>query len=225
MERWTVRACPVITLRQHLSDALLQPSVKFILENIFLIAIVMVSGGLLLWPMISRRAGAAALGTIQATQLINGKNAIVLDVREAAEFAKGSITGARNLPLAALAERLGELTRFKTRPFLVVCESGQRSARALGTLKKLGYADAHNLAGGLAAWKQAGLPLVKASAKDNARPVLKDVAKAQQKSAARQSAKARSAARTNGAGAANEPIANPDSTARVAADDSAKEIV
>ena len=196
---------------------------KFILENIFLIGIALVSGGLLLWPLLSRRSGSGALGTLEATQLINTRNAIVLDVREPAAFATGSITGARNMPLASLAERAGELARFKARPLLVVCETGASAGRALDILKKQEFAEVASLAGGLAAWKQAGLPLVKSmkdQARDQPRQTQKDAPKARQKGGASQAKRAKPEI------AAKEPLPTSESAsvpAVASADDSAKE--
>lgn len=196
---------------------------KFILENIFLIGIALVSGGLLLWPLLSRRSGSGALGTLEATQLINARNAIVLDVREPAAFATGSITGARNMPLATLAERAGDLARFKARPLLVVCETGASAGRALAILKKQEFTEVATLAGGLAAWKQAGLPLVKSTkdqARDQPRAAQKEAPKARQKGGASQARKAKPEIPAKAA--AGESVAVP---AAASADDSAKETV
>jgi rhodanese-related sulfurtransferase len=137
--------------------------VKFFIDNLYLFAIALVSGGLLLWPLIKRGGGSTSVTPAIATQLINQHNAIVVDLRDEAAFATGSVTGARHLPLASIAERGSELVRFKSRPVILVCESGQSSTRAMATLKTQGFEDVRVLAGGLAAWKQAGLPLVKAN--------------------------------------------------------------
>ena len=167
---------------------------KFILDNLYLIAIALGSGGMLIWPLLKRGGGSASVSPLQATQLINHRNAIVVDVRDEQAFAAGSVTGARNIPLAKLEQRMAELTRFKARPAIVVCESGQQSARALATLKAQGFEETHSLAGGLSAWKQAGLPLVQAI-RDSGRPVQKDSAKNRAKSEARAYDKARAAAK------------------------------
>jgi rhodanese-related sulfurtransferase len=150
--------------------------VKFLLDNLYLIAIALVSGGMLLWPLIKRGSGSASVSPLQATQLINHRNAIVVDVRDEQAFATGSVTGARNLPFAKLDERAAELARFKARPVIVVCESGQQSARALAAFKAQGFEEAHSLAGGITAWKQAGLPLVQAN-RDTGRPAQKEGAR------------------------------------------------
>ena len=167
---------------------------KFILDNLYLFAIALASGGMLLWPLFRRGSGGASVSPLQATQLINHRNAIVIDVRDEQAFAGGSVTGARNIPLAKLGDRIAELTRFKARPAIVVCESGQQSSRALATLKAQGFEETHALAGGLSAWKQAGLPLVQAT-RDTARAAPKESGKTRAKNEARIHDKARAAAK------------------------------
>ena len=145
----------------------------FLLDNLYLLVIALVSGGLLLWPLIRKGGGATALTPLEATQLINHRNAIVVDLRDDKDFALGSLAGARSLPFAALAERVGELARFKARPALVVCDNGQQSARAVAAFKTQGFDEVHSLAGGVSAWRQAGLPLVQ-SGRDAGRQAVKD---------------------------------------------------
>jgi len=134
---------------------------EFLQKNILLVAAAVGSGGMLLWPLIRGGAGAGSVTTLEATQLINRQDALVLDVREAARFAEGRILGARNVPLAELGKRAGELEKFKKRPVIVVCESGNTSARAVRELKARGFAIAVSLAGGFRAWLQGGLPMEK----------------------------------------------------------------
>lgn len=145
----------------------------FLIDNLYLIVIALASGGLLLWPLLKRGGGSTALSPLEATQLINHRNAIVVDVRDEKDFAAGSLAAARNLPFAALATRAGELVRFKARPVLIVCGSGQQSAKAIEQFKTQGFDEAYSLGGGIAAWRQAGLPLVQPG-RDNARPAVKD---------------------------------------------------
>jgi rhodanese-related sulfurtransferase len=131
---------------------------KFIQENIFLIAVAFVSGAMLVWPMV-RRGGAASVNTLQATMMINKEDALVLDVREPAEFNAGHILNARNIPLGELDKRAAELAKWKEKPVVVACASGNRSSSALGVLKKHGFTRAVNLSGGFSAWQAAGLPV------------------------------------------------------------------
>jgi rhodanese-related sulfurtransferase len=133
----------------------------FIKNNIFLIAVAFVSGAMLIFPLVRSRASGPSVGTTEATQLINREDALLIDVRDAEEYAKGHILGARNIPLAQLESRIGELEKHKEKPVIVSCDSGGRSAGALSTLRGKGFARAVNLAGGLNAWKQAGLPVEK----------------------------------------------------------------
>lgn len=134
---------------------------EFVKSNILLIAIAVISGAMLLWPVVRRSAGGPWVNTVQLTQLINRENAIVIDVRDAAEFAKGHIVGARNVPLAQFEKRVGELEKLRNKPLVMHCESGNRSAKALEILRKNGFEKLYNLSGGYAAWLNAGLPAEK----------------------------------------------------------------
>ena len=85
----------------------------------------------------------------------------LFDVRPYPEFAAGHIGGARLLPLDEISQRLGEIDR--SRPVVLVCRTGKRSAQARETLAGAGFEQASELAGGVLAWQQAGLPLERAA--------------------------------------------------------------
>ncbi len=133
---------------------------EFINQNILLIAVVVVSGLGLLWPLVMGGAK-NEVSPAQATLLINREDAHVIDVREVDEFAGGHLPEARNVPLAKLADRISEIEKFKDKPVIVCCASGMRSAKACGELAKLGFAKVHSLAGGVDAWVGAGYPIKK----------------------------------------------------------------
>ena len=134
----------------------------FLLSNIALVALFLASGALLIWPEISRFAGgASALGTLEATRLMNQAGTLVLDVREADEFASGHLPKARHIPLKELESRVAELAKFKDKPVIVTCRTGARSGSACNVLKKAGFTNVHNLKGGVPAWQQASLPVEK----------------------------------------------------------------
>lgn len=135
--------------------------VEFITKNIFLVLIAAVSGGMLLWPLLRKGAGGPWATTLQATQLMNREDAVVIDVRPAGDFAKGHILGARNIPLAELEKRAGELEKFKAKPVIVHCGDGNRAGGAVALLRRNGFGGVVNLSGGYAAWQQAGLPVEK----------------------------------------------------------------
>jgi rhodanese-related sulfurtransferase len=136
--------------------------VKFVLNNIWLVLAAVVSGAILIWPLINRRlSGVPEVGALQAVQLLNRKDAIMIDVREPAEFGAGHAPNSRNIPLAQLDKRIGELEKFKHRPAVIVCQTGARSHAATALLKKAGFAEVVVLAGGIGAWQQANMPVEK----------------------------------------------------------------
>lgn len=137
---------------------------EFINQNILLIGLVVVSGVSLLFPLLARPSG-NSVNPAEATQLINREDAHILDVREADEFAMGHLPDAQNIPLAKLAERIGELDKFKDKPLIVCCAAGMRSNKACAELKTHGFARLHNLAGGVDAWVGAGYPVKKGGKK------------------------------------------------------------
>jgi rhodanese-related sulfurtransferase len=135
---------------------------QFVQTNIWLILIAVASGAMLLWPAIRRTVqGGGEVGTLEATQLINRRDAVVLDVREQGEYAAGHLPNAKHIPLGQLASRLKELEKFKDRPIVITCASGARSGSAQSLLRKNGFQEAVNLKGGIAAWQQASLPVEK----------------------------------------------------------------
>jgi rhodanese-related sulfurtransferase len=136
---------------------------KFLLDNWVLVLAAVTSGGLLLWPVLARGSRGAALTTAEAVRLINREKAVLIDVSEPAEYAAAHVAGARNIPLGAL-EGHKSLPGNKTLPLVLVCASGARAAKAAGILRKSGYEKAQPLAGGLAAWREANLPIEKSAA-------------------------------------------------------------
>jgi len=135
---------------------------QFMRDNIGLILVACLSGVMLLWPLFGNRLrGVKEVGSAGALQLINHKNAFVLDVREESEFNTGHILNSRQIPLGKLGERIGELERYREQPIVVVCRSGQRTTAACVLLGKQGFSQVYNLAGGILAWQKANLPLEK----------------------------------------------------------------
>jgi rhodanese-related sulfurtransferase len=133
--------------------------VKFILDNLGLIIVILISGGALLIPAL-RRSG-AKVSVLQATQLMNQGKHTVLDVRTSAEFQAGHIKGAKNIPLSELAKRIIELEKQKKQTVIVVCNKGVHSATARASLSRADFTQAVSLDGGMAAWLEQGLPTVK----------------------------------------------------------------
>ena len=136
---------------------------NFLVDNWVLVLLVLTSGAMLLLPTL-QGASAGALGVTAAVNLINREKGVLVDVSEPEEFAAGHAGGARNLPLGQLEERLAQVVKNKALPLILVCPTGARARRAEAMARKLGYERAQALAGGLKAWREAKLPVEKASA-------------------------------------------------------------
>jgi len=128
----------------------------FITENILLIACVIMSGLMLAFPKLTK-ARSSAKNPAEATILINHKNAQVIDVRNADEFKHGTLADAVNIPADNLINRIDSLD--KSRPVLLVDQTGRRAQGALKQFKDKGFSEVYTLEGGLVAWEQAKLPL------------------------------------------------------------------
>lgn len=98
------------------------------------------------------------ISPMEAVQLINHEDALVLDVREDAELGQGRIRGAKHIPMSVLGKRLEELKAYRERPVITYCRSGARSGQASNLLTKHQFQRVFNLAGGLLAWENANLP-------------------------------------------------------------------
>jgi rhodanese-related sulfurtransferase len=135
----------------------------FVQSNWLLIVVFVVSGAMLIGPLLSARTSAMKpITTLGVTRLINSGNPVLLDLRETNEFEGGRLPNALHIPLSQLKDRAGELGRFTSRPLVAYCDRGQRSRGAVPTLTGLGFKEIYQLAGGIRAWKEAGLPLVQA---------------------------------------------------------------
>ena len=99
------------------------------------------------------------VSTAQVQQQIQDKKAApyVLDVRTPGEFATGHVPGANNIPVQLLAARLAEVP--KDRDVVVYCESGRRATQAEALLQEKGYTRVRQMAGSMAAWREARLPV------------------------------------------------------------------
>jgi rhodanese-related sulfurtransferase len=105
--------------------------------------------------------GKGSVDPLAATDLINRRDAVVVDVRPAADFAKGHIINAMNIPMNGFKNQIGVLQKHKDKPILVSCRSGAQSTGACKELRKEGFSEVYNLRGGLLAWENANLPLTR----------------------------------------------------------------
>jgi rhodanese-related sulfurtransferase len=133
---------------------------EFIQQNLMWVGLAAVSGGMLLWQMVNG-SGGQNISVNEATLLINREDAIIVDVRESAEWSAGHIPNARHIALGHLSSHLSEIDKFKDKPIILVCASGNRSGSGCGMLKKAGFQQVYNLSGGVGAWNGAGLPMTR----------------------------------------------------------------
>jgi rhodanese-related sulfurtransferase len=97
-----------------------------------------------------------------AIRLMNNEDdALIIDIRAEADYKKGHIKGAKNIPLTNMTAGLDKYTTYKNKSVLIYCNSGNSATRAIKLLKAAGFDKVNNLDGGIAAWKEANMPLSK----------------------------------------------------------------
>ncbi len=132
---------------------------EFISNHALLVVTFVALVGALIWNIFFDPVNKSAVDALQSTTLINHNDGIMVDVRSIAEFNKGHVVNAINIPLNGFAKQIQQLEKYKDKPIIVACRSGSRSAMACKMLMKAGFQDVHNLRGGMMAWQSAGLPI------------------------------------------------------------------
>jgi molybdopterin/thiamine biosynthesis adenylyltransferase/rhodanese-related sulfurtransferase len=105
------------------------------------------------------RAEIAEVDAARAREVLDGREAIVVDVREQDEWDEGHIPGAIHIPRGNLESRIERAAPDTARQVLLYCSVGNRSAFAAKTLEEMGYEDVVSLAGGFTDWKRNGYPV------------------------------------------------------------------
>ncbi|MGK0440996.1 MAG: rhodanese-related sulfurtransferase [Pseudohongiellaceae bacterium] len=104
--------------------------------------------------------GGAALSPQQMINMVNRDQAVVIDLRDKADYTAGHIVDAISMPSATLPSRLGELEPYRDRPLVMVCKMGQHSGAAGKQLTANGFEQVYRLSGGMMEWKGMQLPEV-----------------------------------------------------------------
>lgn len=125
------------------------------------LALFVILGMLVYTSFNARLRGYQDVPPLEAVQLINHDDAVMVDVREDSEYSAGHVQDSIHIPLGKLNERMAELDAYKNRAVVVGCRSGHRSARACAMLRKQGFEKVYNLRGGILAWESASLPVSK----------------------------------------------------------------
>ncbi len=133
--------------------------VDFAGNHLALVAALAVVLFLLAQNFLADMGGKGAITPQQTTELINRKDAIVVDVRPIADFSKSHIINAINIPAGSLKNQLTQLEKHKGKPIIVACRSGAQSSVACKTLTSNGFEEVYNLKGGILAWESANLPV------------------------------------------------------------------
>jgi rhodanese-related sulfurtransferase len=136
---------------------------EFILDNLILFAALAAVMVMLIKAELDHQANKGSyLSPSNAIRLMNNNsNALILDIRTEADYKSGHINGAKNVPLSDFASSIDGLSSKKSDPVLIYCNSGNTVTRAIKLLKNAGFEQVNNLQGGIAAWKEANMPLSK----------------------------------------------------------------
>ncbi len=140
---------------------------EFLIDNAVLLLAALTSGGLLLWPTLrGAQMGGQAVSVPEAVRLMNREKAVLVDIRDAATYAAGHAMGARHVPMDAFSKSPmpAALPNNKTTPVLLMCDRGMSASKAVSLLRKGGYERAHTVEGGMAAWREAQMPVEKSAA-------------------------------------------------------------
>lgn len=132
--------------------------IEFSINHWEMVALFLVIAATLVW--VETKGNAKSLTTQAATNLINNDDAVVVDIRPAAEFRTGHITNAVNIPATSLKDKMGLLDKHKNSPIILVCKSGMTAGATAKDLQKEGF-NVYKLQGGITEWQGANLPLVK----------------------------------------------------------------
>ena len=140
----------------------MQQLMEFAGNHTFLvIAFVGVFIVLIFTEVTSRIQGFKSLTPNEAVSYMNGENTQVIDVSTPADFAKGHIVGAVNVPLSELKDPSPKVAKMIVNPLLVTCKTGQTAGRAATTLAKMGASQIAVLKGGMVQWTTDNFPVTR----------------------------------------------------------------
>jgi rhodanese-related sulfurtransferase len=111
--------------------------------------------------LVAQQLQAADGVDVKQAQSMNLQGALLLDVREPDEYSEMHAPNAKLIPLGELNARLQEIASYKDKPIVVMCRSGRRSAKAVALLHDAGFTQASNVKGGIVAWANDGLEVIK----------------------------------------------------------------
>lgn len=132
---------------------------EFIVNHWFLFLVLIGTLALLVHNLVIGNKG--YLDPQGATDLMNHREAVVIDVRPLADFAQGHIINAINIPMNGFRNQIVSLQKYRGKPIIINCRSGSQSSMACQQLRKEGFEEVYNLRGGIMAWQTANLPVTR----------------------------------------------------------------
>ncbi len=134
---------------------------EFVTANWHLFLALIIITFLLVYDSTQGASGAKGISAMQVPQLISHQSAIIIDVCETEEYTKGHIEKSINLPLSVLKDKVKTIIKYRDKPVVLTCHSGNRAGRAASILKKNEFNDLYILNGGMISWRKENLPVVK----------------------------------------------------------------
>ncbi len=135
---------------------------EFAANHTLLVVALTVSIFVLIFSELRRKAsGLINIEPTAAVTLINN-DAMIIDLRTVESFSRGHIVNAKNIPFDEFGAQIEKVAKFKDKPIVAVCDAGVSSNKAVDSLRKSGFESVYGLKGGMAAWAEAGLPVVTA---------------------------------------------------------------
>jgi len=140
----------------------------FFFENFLLISIAFISGGLLVWPLLTKNIGVKRLGTAETTTMLNRQNGILIDLREDDDLSSGIIPQAERIPSSILLNKSEEFDKHKkkfqdkknqNKPIILMGNKTSKVSIVGKLLKDNGFEEVFCLDGGIESWIDAGLPV------------------------------------------------------------------
>jgi len=135
---------------------------EFLLNHPLLTGAFLGLSGALAW-LTFKGGGRSGVTPAEATRLISHEDAVVVDIRADGEYRGGHVVGALNLTPEQLAAGHRKLEKYRGRPIIVACGTGQRAQSAVRTLREKNFERVYVLSGGMAAWRSANLPVTRAA--------------------------------------------------------------
>lgn len=139
----------------------MDPIISFLINHwILSTAFVLLAVAFLFNEWRTRALGMKGISPQELVNYLNHSGAGLIDLRPPESFMKGHILGAQNIPEKDLSTRFNALSKYKTKPLILVCASGMDAPKLGSLLKKEGFTQLYYLAGGMSLWQSNGMPLV-----------------------------------------------------------------